>query len=628
MKLVTIVGPLRDYNSIVLNCIAECGFHPDSPAPLVKMIKGLRPLDLSDTYQDKLQRIEHLLECLDIDPVQTSTAISDEVLSDLRLTELETRVDALIAQREELTELMAEDEQLVSQLALLHDIDIPIEQLYNVVYLKFRFGRLPRDIYNHFYPVIKDFPDVYFFATDIQRDYVYGMYMVPHGKAEMIDALISSLQFQRIRISDKLHGSSDEAVKAARADLEVHSMRINEISEELGDIAGDERSAIIAAFYHYRRLAAAFELKRYTVCCDANFYLNGWIPEEKFDSFESSIRAWDNVSILPVEHKGPSEDFVPPTRLRNNAFFRPFESFVTMYGLPSYNEIDPTPLVALTYSLLFGAMFGDLGHAFLLMLAGLFMWKRKGMWLGKILCRCAAGSALFGAFYGSIFGYEDLLPGFKAAHSSETIFITLRVSIYVGAVLLALTIILNILNGVRQRDWNKILFGPASLTGLVLYTGITLTVLPFIGFGTSMLPTGVLMLLIIIPTIVIFFGSPLKRLINRESFMVEESLGSFVLTGLFELFEEYLSFITNTISFLRVGAYAISHAALMMAVYSLARLPNGSYNIVVIIIGNLLVAGLEAALVAIQVLRLQYYELFGRFFSGEGKPYKSISLDK
>jgi len=230
--------------------------------------------------------------------------------------------------------------------------------------------------------------------------------------------------------------------------------------------------------------------------------------------------------------------------------------------------------------------------------------------------------------YGSVFGNEDILPGFKAAHSSETIFFTLRVSIYVGAVLLGLTILLNILNGVKQRDREKILFGPASLTGLVLYTGIAFTVLPFIGFGTSPLPSAALLLMIVIPSVVIILREPVKRVRNGEPFLLEGSVGGFLFTGLFELFEVYLSFVTNTISFLRVGAYAISHAALMMAVYSLARLPGGSYNIIVLIIGNLLVAGLEAALVAIQVLRLQYYELFGRFFSGAGKPYKSISLDK
>ena len=93
---------------------------------------------------------------------------------------------------------------------------------------------------------------------------------------------------------------------------------------------------------------------------------------------------------------------------------------------------------------------------------------------------------------------------------------------------------------------------------------------------------------------------------------------------IFEIIEMLLSFLSNTISFLRLAAFAINHAGLCMAVYILANMISGAGNIAIAIIGNAIVIVLEGLIVAIQVLRLEYYELFSRFYSGDGRPYKPI----
>ena len=102
-----------------------------------------------------------------------------------------------------------------------------------------------------------------------------------------------------------------------------------------------------------------------------------------------------------------------------------------------------------------------------------------------------------------------------------------------------------------------------------------------------------------------------------------EAIGGVLVGGFFELFEALLSFLTNTLSFLRVGAYAITHVALMLVVHALA----GSGNIVVLVLGNLFVMALEAVLVCIQVLRLEFYELFGRFYQDSGREYTTKIID-
>jgi V/A-type H+-transporting ATPase subunit I len=630
MKLATVVGPLRDFDAVVLDCIVGHEFHPESAVSVMRKLKGLNPFDTANPYLDNLRRVERLMSLLGLKPPRKADAAGTFDNGGDVLAGIEARVEALLAEREECKARADEDVQLFNQLRVLHDVNVPIEGLYSVTYMKFRFGRLPRDIFNHFYPVIKDRSDVFFFTTDTQRDYVYGMYMMPREGADKVDALFTSLQFDRIRLSERLTGTGEEAEQMIRADLEQNRSRIDAIAAELAGIAQKERETLEEAYRFYRRVSGAFEIRRYAAHTEESFYLIGWIPEKERGPFEEAFGRWKEVNFILIdeEEQEAMPEFTPPTKLKNNALFRPFEPFVAMYGLPAYNEIDPTPLVAFSYPLIFGVMFGDIGHALLLLLAGVLMYRLKGMWIGKVLCYCAAGSALFGLIYGSVFGDEHLLPGFKVLESSEAIFSILSVTIYAGAGLVALSVILNILNGIRQRDWEKILFGPASVTGIVMYAGIVFAVLPFLGFGVSPFPAPVLAAMVALPTAVIFFKEPITHLFERKPVRFEEGFGGFFIASFFELFDVFLSFITNSISFLRVGAYAIAHASLMEVVFNMATAPDGSRNIAVLIAGNLIVAGLEAVLVAIQVLRLEYYEIFGRFFSGAGKAYKPLGMEE
>ena len=102
---------------------------------------------------------------------------------------------------------------------------------------------------------------------------------------------------------------------------------------------------------------------------------------------------------------------------------------------------------------------------------------------------------------------------------------------------------------------------------------------------------------------------------------MEESAGMFLIQGFFELFETLLSYFSNTLSFVRIGAFAVSHAAIMEVVLILAGAENGSPNWVVIVLGNLFVCGFEGLIVGIQVLRLEYYEMFSRFYKGSGRAF-------
>ena len=154
-----------------------------------------------------------------------------------------------------------------------------------------------------------------------------------------------------------------------------------------------------------------------------------------------------------------------------------------------------------------------------------------------------------------------------------------------------------------------------------MYAGAVILVLAMLGYVKFAAPTWLLVTLIVLALAVIFLREPLTRLVEGRKNTEPESVLDFVLENFFELFEVVLSFLTNTISFIRIGAFALSHVGMMSVVFLLAQTSTG-YNPVILIIGNLFVIGFEDMIVCIQVLRLEFYELFGRFYEGNGRPFE------
>lgn len=142
-----------------------------------------------------------------------------------------------------------------------------------------------------------------------------------------------------------------------------------------------------------------------------------------------------------------------------------------MYGYPVYGEANPSIFMLITYCLLFGIMFGDVGQGAVLVLAGLYMFKKRGMWLGRIVMAVGCSAIVFGFVYGSVFGNEHLLPGFKVLEEGNAMTVLL-LSAGVGCVLIVVSAIFNIVTGFRQRDYHKALFSANGITGVLFLVGL------------------------------------------------------------------------------------------------------------------------------------------------------------
>ena len=303
--------------------------------------------------------------------------------------------------------------------------------------------------------------------------------------------------------------------------------------------------------------------------------------------------------------------------------------FIDMYGLPAYNEIDPTILIGITYSFLFGFMFGDVGQGLCLLAGGFLLYRFKKMNLAAIISCCGFFSTIFGFLFGSIFGFEDIIDPLwlrpaKAMTNLpfigmlNTVFV---VAIAIGMGIILMTMVLNIINAYKAHEPAESWFDTNGIAGFVFYASLVTTIVLYMT-GRPLPATIILIVMFLIPLALIFLKEPLTAMVEKKAEKIEGGKGMFVVQGFFEMFEVLLSYFSNTLSFVRVGAFAVSHAAMMEVVLMLAGVESGNPNWVVVVLGNLFVCGMEGLIVGIQVLRLEYYELFSRFYRGTGRAFK------
>ena len=316
---------------------------------------------------------------------------------------------------------------------------------------------------------------------------------------------------------------------------------------------------------------------------------------------------------------------------------------ISNFGMPRYNELDPTIFVGITFVLMFGFMFGDIGQGLVLLLVGLFMKFSKKKFdetirdAGVLLSFCGLSAIVFGFFYGSIFGYEHLIHHLwvnplkmDIAEGSllSDIHRLLLTAIGMGVVFTSVAIIINIINHFMTKHVYEGIFDKFGLLGLIFYWSALAT-------GLWMVIKGSIatwqIVLIVTPLVLLFIKEPLHNLLHKHGLFHGESPFGILLEGVLDLMETFTGYMSGTVSFIRVGAFAISHAALCMAVFlivgMLSKLPLSSlWQAIIIVVGNVIVIAFEGMVAGIQCIRLEYYELFGKYFSSEGVEYKPFSL--
>ncbi|MCR5754459.1 MAG: ATPase, partial [Acetatifactor sp.] len=622
MKYLNITGPKADMDRMIKTYLSKYEMHLENAMNELSKVQEVRPFVETSPYREVLFRAEALLEKLPEKKYTGDKEMTDEEATAVIDRTLK-RIEELVQEQTQLKEEKRALSREISQMEPFRMLNYDLRKIQDFKYIKFRFGRMPLDYFQKFTVYAEPELEAIFHECGRDEDYVWGIYFVPAAAASRVDAVFSTLHFEKEVLPDNLEGTPEEAYQEELKKLRKLRSRSKKIREKISEILNENAEEILCACYSLKKQAENFEVRKMAACSNDEatgqvFYiLCGWMTADDARAFLQDIESDDNVYCIMQGSKDSGIE-KPPTKLKNPKLFRPFEMFVSMYGLPAYNEMDPTVFIGLTYSLMFGIMFGDAGQGLLLAIGGYLLYKRKNMTLGGIVAMAGTISTIFGLLYGSVFGFEELIPALWR-RPSEDIMTTLYMAIAFGMGLIVIAMIIHIVNAVRVHSFEQAVLDPSGIAGLVVYASAAASVV-LIYTGHKAPGAAILGVLVGVPLLAIFLKEPLANLLERKKKLFPKgSKAMFFVESFVELFDVVLSYATNTISFVRVGAFALSHAGMMGVVMTLAGLESGHPNFIDIILGNLLVTGLEGLVVGIQVLRLEYYEMFSRFYSGTGR---------
>ena len=598
------------------------GLQPENALKVLEKGWKLTYFSYDSSIQEWTKKAEDLLKKMNINYLETNEKIKLEKSFEQIKEEISKYIDDVDNLKNTIDEKQKEIKDIQKQvmpISHLKNISINLQDLYNLKYMNFRYGKISIDNYEEMKNEIVKM-NLTIIEAEREENFLWLIYFMPNNITDKVDSFFKVMKFERVWLPGEITGTPIEFINKVNKFIEQNNNSIERIQKQLEEYRESIGKNLLNNYYQLKLLEKINKIKKYMAHDNKGaFYFVGWIPEQNLkalipklekDEIEYTIKNHDEVATIP------------PTKLKNPKIVKPFESIVKMYGVPNYSELDPSIFVAITAFLMFGFMFGDVGQGFVILVIGLILMKMKKS-MGSIFLAGGISAILFGIVYGSVFGREDIIKGIIPS-PMDNITNMLIAGIAVGAVLIIIAMIFNIKNGIKNKDKTRALFDKNGLAGLAFYVIILVLIVGFLLKGKLVISLGLSITLIAIPLLLILFKERIESYLNQNKSKVKSS----IVEKIFELIEMLLNIASNTISFVRLAAFAINHVGLCMAIYILSDMVGGAGSVIVGIIGNIIVIALEGLIVAIQVLRLEYYELFSRFYTGDGKEYIPIEDEK
>lgn len=596
MKYVSVATDESHIDEMVLDGVHSGLLHAVHAADIINEDNGGHLINDENPYSGYLQTLQNFAHSVNytLDPERApkkhyTNEEMDAFIDELDETfGLETDANTVL--------LTPDDEQALGALS-----ECGFERMHACQYLNFGFGRLPRESYKKL-SMYKDEIFVHHHVHETPQ-YVWMLYVTSDSYVDKVRKIFKDLYFEPI----------DIPMIDVKKQLEHYKDQIDDIYA----FCNEENSV--------------HELYPYIAEINEKYLLSGFVKADEVDHYKAIFKDLPST----IEVKDPSEvpDLECPTLLKNNWFAKPFEMFLGMYGVPKYTDFDPTGFMAFTYCLLFGIMFGDLGQGLVLFILGL-VFEKKGQIFG-IINRCGITSMIFGFLFGSVFGYEELLNPvhqslfgvreklFDVMAQSSTMVLLIG-AVAIGAVLILTTQCMNIVNRFKHHQLGDAIFSQNGIAGLVFYGGIVFAIVATMLLGWNVLNPVYLGIFIVLPVISFVMKEPLSNAVEHKTVKPEEGWGGYIAQSIFELIDVLLTFVTNSMSYLRVGGFVLSHAGMMLVVMTLVEM-TGKAGVAVLTFGNIFVMVLEGLIVGIQTLRLEYYEMFSRYYDAGGVQFNALS---
>ena len=650
MKAVSIIGNIGEQDDILKQIVKSCHMHIQtvqnnfSTKKLEKLLekenietsKNFNLVNVETSHDEytqiraDLKRINEVYDRLDIKEELLKSIKEKNLVYDYKQIEEYTSeiFNSLKGVYSELSVYLEKKEslqQLANNLSYISKLNVDVNDLKNLKQFNFMCFKTLKENSNKLFDNYENIPSIMFKIYE-RQDYDVIASFTPKIFVEKANEIFNSINYEEVSIfNENFNGTPTEVIGLIEKEIDSINKNISQLRKEREIIFHDNINKIVILNRSIDLQNTISSVKSNMLFTKNLFYIYGFIPEANMKDFNTYIEKYSNLVVV-IEREPKDVEHKLPVKMKNNFLVKPFEMIVKLYGIPSYHEVDPTFFLGITYMLFFGAMFGDVGQGFVLVLAGIILkFLKKFGEASGIAIRIGTSSTIFGFIYGSIFGLEDIIPAL-VIRPMYNIMTILMIAIGVGIVLLVFSYCIGIRNSLKEKNIEEGIFGEKGLVGLLIYVSIIGLVLVKV-LNIQAIPIMAIVAVLIILIIMLILKQPLSNFFERRKQLFNSEKSEYLLEQSVGLLEVFISMFSNTLSFVRVGAFAISHAALFVAFAAIADImPNSILSVLVFVVANALVIGLEGLVVIIQCLRLEFYELFSKYYKGNGTAYDPIRI--
>ena len=602
------------------------------------------------------KRIESLLKKIGVTPyIQSQLDLSnlrsiDTGPFEKKLSSIEQEIDSLSKSAVDIDRDLKQAEDMERQFELYGDLTQSIRAGSSHSYLSFQMGAVPADKASLLREAVASMPVV---VVDLKGDEAeQALFLVGLKREEKaIEKILDECGWRDLDLRSDLSGVEHGVSEDLESQVRLLRDKRAGIEERITELIRNHADELVALWETVRINELYSRIQSFFSRTERTILFTGWVPADSSQRLDSRIQSTCASGCYLEWHDAAEsregQDDTVPVQLRNPRFLKPFEMIVSNYAIPAYGSVDPTPLVGIAYLTMFGLMFGDAGHGFVLVLLGLIgklLYRKQNnvRHLLTLLTYCGCASVITGILFGSYFGfrlfpplwfdYHGIVSGHGGGDLVSSVYDVLAITIYFGISVIGLGLLLNWINLTAKRNWFELIFDKAGILGGILYgAGIWATRF-FVTHDYKTLPEGSgLIIFFGIPVILLAFKSPIRLYIGPSERFHPMMIVDFIMDWIVEILEIFSGYLANTLSFMRVAGLGIAHEALLIAFFQIARSSGGGslsglWAILILVAGNILIIGLEGLSAGIQSLRLNYYEFFSKYFSGTGRRYAPVSL--
>ncbi len=619
-------------------------------------IKKINVEDSRATYNKLRKRIESFLDLIRVNPT-TSETLEVTEMDPVDIDDITATLDRLSEKVESVREDQRHIQQEILRLSDLKrrlttgDRSIPDLVKHSSSFLDIKTGTVPPEHYPALAEALKEAPSAFIPVGEKEQN-IYLLVTMKRYR-NTVEKILDAHAWQELDIEKEQLGPQIQTGVDFDRQLDALKKEQQELKGKAAEPIEKQKETLLSAWRNLRLQELYIAVEEYYGSTRHTVAFSGWVPRDKKKDIEKGIKKASEGKCLLEWHT--SEDAVgvdpkkAPVKFTNPKILSPFQMLVENYSVPEYGTFDPTPVVAVSYLLMFALMFGDVGHGAVILLAGLIgsrlMEGKPIKRLFQLFVWCGASAMVAGALFGSYFGMQWFPPlwfdyhGAVAGHAHggfvNDIYGILTITVYFGIGVIGLGLLINWYNLIRKRRWFPLIFDKAGLLGGWMYGAGVYAAYYFIKHDYKQLPPGAYLFWMLgLPALLFFLKPVIEHIRKARSGSGHTSTPMtiilFFMDWTVEMLEVFSGYLSNTLSFMRVAGLGIAHVSLMTAFFQIASMvtPEGQSlgSIVILILGNLLVIVLEGLSAGIQSLRLNYYEFFSKYFSGSGIAYSPVSL--